>query len=372
MHLLILSGVAVLLVFGFIFGGGLFKTQTEHLSPLETQPVSSTTPLVSASPAATAPLRASLPPIPAQKTLSPGTHVFQTFNNCGPASLTMALSYFGITVTQQEVGSQIRPYQIASGDNDDKSVTLAELAAFAEEKNLLTYHRPAGNMNLVKQFIAADIPVITRTWLEPGEDIGHYRVIVGYDENRGILIQDDSLQGNDLEYTYAAYNELWQAFNYEFLVLVPQDKKEEAELILGALVDKNVAWEMALGLADQQLKTDDSDIYAHFNRAVALYELGQYEESVAAYERVASRLPRRMLWYQIEPILAYYKTNKFDQVLSMSQTIFESQNRAFSELYYIRGLIFESRNQPEQAAEAFSLADRYNSSSYWKANLSSL
>lgn len=370
MYTIILSLIAVILVGGAIWSG-LGSTAFDQFK----QPESTNSPVVTSTPAPTPTVTAtpvSLPPVPPRKVLSGSSHMFQTFNNCGPASLTMALSFFDITTTQQAVGTQLRPYQNAQGDNDDKSVTLIELAALAEEYGFMTYHRPAGDEELLKQFIAADIPVVTRTWLEPGEDIGHYRVVKGYDESRGVLIQDDSLQGKDLEYSYTDFKELWQAFNYEFLVLVPLEKQAQAEAILGELAAEKQAWRKALELADQQLESEPGDMYAQFNRVVALYELGEYEAAITAYEAVAARLPKRMLWYQIEPILAYYQTGQYDRVLSISQTIFESQNRAFSELHYLRGLIYEQQGQAQKASEAFSLAERYNSSEYWQQNLSSI
>jgi len=309
-----------------------------------------------------------LPP-PESKILPGGTHTFQTFNNCGPASLSMALSYYGIGATQLQLGSELRPFQNPQGNNDDKSVTLAELAGRGQEYGFIAYHRPAGDSEMVKLFIAYDILVITRTWLKPGEDIGHYRVIKGYDQTTGEFIQDDSLQGKDLRYSYQRYNELWEAFNYEFLVFVPEDKKAIAEAILGDKLDPQNAWQLALTQADTQLQTNPNNIYAGFNRSVALYHLGRDQESIAAYEQVANKLPSRMLWYQIEPLLAYYQLGDTDRVMSMSQQILTNQNRAFSELQYLRGMIFRKNNQETQAQEAFSAAQRYNTTPYWKLNL---
>ena len=40
----------------------------------------------------------------------------------------MALSYYGVRESQQDLGRDLRPYQNPQGNNDDKSVTLAELA----------------------------------------------------------------------------------------------------------------------------------------------------------------------------------------------------------------------------------------------------
>src|SRR3989344_1288639 len=89
--------------------------------------------------------------IPLQK------HVFQTFNNCGPASLSMALSYLGFDVSQAEIGQALRPYQIPKGDNDDKSVTFPEIAEYAKKYNLVAFHRPNGSIDMLKKFISNDI-----------------------------------------------------------------------------------------------------------------------------------------------------------------------------------------------------------------------
>ena len=302
----------------------------------------------------------SLPSPPTAKVLTGGTQVFQTFNNCGPASLSMALSHYDITVSQQELGRALRPFQHPTGDNDDKSVTLEELARKAQEYGFTVYHRPVGTMDVVKQFVSNDIPVITRTWLKEGDDIGHYRVIKGYDESSQEIIQDDSLQGKDLRYSYDEFNTLWKAFNYEYLVLIPEDKKEVAQAILGEQVDEEKAWQAAVQLSEDALQDNPTDIYASFNQSVALYHVGDYAGSIQAFERVESKLPKRMLWYRIKPILAYYKLKEYDRVFAITTAILENQNRAFSELYFIRGKIYEETDRLEQAELEFALAKRYN------------
>lgn len=309
------------------------------------------------------------PPRPSQKQLAGGTQVFQTFNNCGPAALSMALSHYGISVSQQVLGQALRPYQHPTGDNDDKSVTLAELATVAEEYNLIPYHRPAGTQEIIKQLLALDLPVVARTWLKPAEDIGHYRVITGYNDVTGQFTQDDSLQGADLHYAYAVFDELWGPFSYEFLVLVPPAKQAQVEAVLGELLDERVAWQRALQLADETLQTQPDDRYSMFNRSVALYHLGRHAEAIQAYEMVALRLPSRMLWYQIEPILAYYKNGDYDTVIQMADQILGRNNRAYSELYQLKGLIYQSTGEENLAQEMFRLAAVYNSTTAWKVNL---
>ena len=286
--------------------------------------------------------------------------VFQTFNNCGPAALSMTLSYFGINETQQKLGQDLRPYQNPQGDNDDKSVTLQELAKKADEYGLLSYHRPAGNIETIKLFISYDMPVITRTWLKKGDDIGHYRVIRGFDDTLGQIIQDDSLQGANLKYSYNDFLTLWQGFNYEYLVLVPKEKQAMAEAILGEDLDKKKAWEKALQTAQEELNKEPNNIFTEFNISVAYYYLGNYQKAVETFERVEAKLPFRMLWYQIEPILAYQKLNDYNRVFELTDKILNNYNRAFSELYYIRGEIFQEQGKRVLAKTEFEKATFYN------------
>src|SRR3989338_10589327 len=208
-------------------------------------------------------------PILPHKILATDYHVFQTFNNCGPAALSMALRFYKVIVSQQELGQALRPYQVPGGDNDDKSVTLQELAEKSKEYGFIPYHRPMGNPEIIKQFIANDMPVMTRTLTKPNEDIGHYRIIKGYDETRGIFIQDDSLQNKNLEYIYADFNEIWKKFNYEYLVLVPQEKVVIAEQILGENKDAKTVWQNTVENAGNELLQKPNDIYARFNLSVA-------------------------------------------------------------------------------------------------------
>ncbi len=276
----------------------------------------------------------------------------------------MALSYFGINETQQKLGQDLRPYQNPAGDNDDKSVTLEELAKKAQDYGLLSYHRPGGNIEQLKLFISYDIPVITRTWLKQGDDIGHYRVVRGYDDSTKQITQDDSLQGANLKYSYGDFLNLWQGFNYEYLVLVPKEKKSVAEAILGKSLNEQTAWEKALKIAEAELSQDPENIYTQFNISVAYYHLGNYQKSTETFESVEGKLPFRMLWYQIEPILAYQKLKNYDRVLRLTDEILSNHNRAFSELYQIRGEVYQDLGKEELAKIEFEKARFYNKNNF--------
>lgn len=306
------------------------------------------------------PIPSPLSEIPDRKILPTSYHVFQSFNNCGPASLSMTLAFYGIHVSQEELGEAIRPYQVINGDNDDKSVTLDELAEKAKDYGFIPYHRPNGSIKIMEQFLAHGIPVITRTWLHKDEDIGHYRVVKGYDKTTQQVIQDDSFQGKNLWYSYTDFNDIWKKFNYEYLVLIPKEKEEAAKQILGDNYDEKKSWHNAVEVIKQEIAKDPTDIYNHFNLSVAYYHTGNYKESIAEYEKVADQLPFRTLWYQIEPIQSYYEVGNYDNVFAITDSILNNQNRAFSELYVLRGNIYNKQGNKEAAKAEYEKAVYYN------------
>lgn len=297
---------------------------------------------------------------PPSKILANDYHIYQTFNNCGPAALSMALSYYGINESQQILGQALRPFQNAAGDNDDKSTTLDEMAEKSKDYGFVPYHRPNGNSDLIKLFIAYDIPVVARTWLKVTDDIGHYRVVKGYDDTTQEFIQDDSLQGKNLRYSYDDFDAIWKKFNYEYLVLVPQEKQEIAKAILGENADFKKAWENAVIVAQKEVDNNPSDIDARFNLSVALFNVGKFQQSTEEFEKVENQLPFRTLWYQIEPIEAYYELGNYDRVFAIIDKTLNPYNRAFSELYIIRGNIYKKQGNIEKARAEFEKAVFYN------------
>ena len=272
----------------------------------------------------------------------------------------MALSYYTITKSQEELGESLRPYQNPTGNNDDKSVTMEELAEKAKEFRFIPYHRPNGTPDLIKKFLYYDIPVMTRTMLEENSDIGHYRLVKGYDDATGEFIQDDSLQGHNLRYSYGLFTSLWHKFNYEYLILVPSDKEPIIKNLLGEDADLRVSWQKAVHQMEKELLVTPDDMYDHFNLSVALFHTGDYGKSISEFEKVETILPFRMLWYQIEPILAYVAVGNYEKVFRMTDAIFTNNNRAYAELYILRGDIYKTQGKSEEAKSEFEKAVYYN------------
>lgn len=282
--------------------------------------------------------------LPSEKMIEGLSHSWQSFNNCSSVALMAALSHWGVSDTQEAIAEATRPWNNPNGDNDDKSVTLYELAAYASEKyGMTTYVRPNGTIDLLRAFIANDIPVVARTLMYPEDDIVHYRTVRGYDENAKTIVESDGVYGPDKVVSYQDWMHLWKNFNYSYLIVITPDKKALVERILGAESNEQTSWRGAKARAEDELAKNPSDPIAHFNLLTAAFYLGDYDGTVREFEKLESRLTRRVLWYQHEPIEAYFKLGRYDPVLELTEKIIGDNNRSVSELYYMRGAVFEIR-----------------------------
>ena len=119
-------------------------------------------------------------------------HQQQTWNNCGPATLSMLMSYFNYMDTQQVIGAAIKPYK------DDKNVGPDELLSYAQSAGLKARIIVGGDIDMLKRLVAHDFPVIVESWFipEPGDEMGHYQLVVGYEGET--LSFFDSYHGNVL------------------------------------------------------------------------------------------------------------------------------------------------------------------------------
>lgn len=352
----------LLVAAGIIFGLNHLLSKPIVILPPGGAPAASEAPIKPAAgaPAAAEPYRVAN--LPSQKILTIPSHAFQSFNNCAPAALSIALSYHNIFKTQQELAADLRPYNNPQGINDDKSTVPEELGAKSEEYGLLSYYRANGNIDLLRQFIAAEIPVVMRTLLHADEDFAHYRVVKGYDNVTREIIQDDSYEGKNLRFSYEKFLNLWQQFNYEYLILVPANKRAVAEGILGENLDPVASWRGAARTAEAELAKNPNDIRARFNLSVASYWTGDYERSVEEFEKIATKLPQIVLWYQMQPIQSYFELGDHAKVLSWANAIL-ARNVSFEEMYILRGNVYLQQGRPELAKKEFEQALFYNKNS---------
>ncbi len=295
-----------------------------------------------------------LQPILEATQLTGFTHQWQTWNNCGPATITTNMSYFGRTETQADAAQFLKP------NKDDKNVSPHELAAYARTTGLEAIVRQGGTIDRLKTFLSHNLPVLTETWLvHDGDGLGHYRLITGYDDAAGQFNTSDSLNGPNYQVDYDQFEADWRVFNHLYLLVYPADQVELVRAIIGDELDDTVMYERILAQAQADATANPTEAIAYFNQGEALTRLERYQEAVVAFDRARELgLHWRRLWYQFSPFEAYYAVGHYQDVLDLAQATLRGTG-GLEEAYYYRGLALQATGQPG-AKEDFEAALAYN------------
>lgn len=312
--------------------------------------------------------------------LSGARHEYQRYNNCGPVTLGMALSYWGGSLTQYQIAPVLKP------NKNDKNVSPEEMVAFARKQGFGVHAGVAGDLGLLKRLLAGGFPVIIETWFVTPDHggMGHYRLLVGYDDSLGYFNAFDSYYGPKVTLRYGEMDALWQVFNRTYLVVYPPSRKAQLATLLGSRMNGQTELRMALELARRETQASPHNAFAWFNLGSTLLQLGNAEEAARAYDRsrqiapsrtldprrpanAVGNWPWRMLWYQFGPYEAYFKTGRYREVIVLANDVL-GRIDDHEESYYWRGLARKAHGNLE-AARADFLAALHYKPSYREATL---
>ncbi len=300
---------------------------------------------LSPSPAAT------LKPIPTNIQLDGFRHEYQTWNNCGPATLAMALSYWGWEGDQRPIAAFTKPI------SRDKNVMPYELAAYVEDvTQFAVVSRVGRDIELLCRFLAAELPVIVEKGFEgPDFDgwMGHYVLVTGYDDSERKFTLQDSYYGPDQVMEYGDLESYWRAFNFTYLVIYPAERRAEVTAILGYQFDEGYNNRYAAQKASDEIYVlaGRDQFFAWFNRGTNLAQLQDYTGAAAAYDEAFALYPGvpekerpwRMMWYQTGPYLAYYYSGRYQDVINLATTTLDAMSEpVLEESYYWRALAREN------------------------------
>ncbi len=289
---------------------------------------------------------------------------FQTWCNCGPVNLTMVLSYYGWTHDQQTAAAWLKP-TVA-----DKNVSPGDLVAYVEHQTelptLRALWRYGGDLERIKGFIAAGMPVIVESGFQPPEHewMGHYITVVAYDDAVQTLWVYDSYngigRGAGEELSYAEFDAWWRHFNRLMVIVYPQEHEAEVLALLGPLADPDSAAQTALVQAQAEIAASPGDVWAYFNLGTSSTATGEYAAAVQAFDHAFRLgLPFRMLWYQFGPYEAYYRTGRYYDVLRLADET-EAITAEVEETKVWRGLTLAALGRPTDALAQFDAALSFN------------
>lgn len=290
----------------------------------------------------------------------------QGWNNCGPTTITMGLTYFGYEQNQQRAVRFLKP------NAEDTNVSPNQLVDFVnadvgQELGVKALYRVGGTPDILKLLISNDFPVIIeRGIVEETEGwMGHYSLMVGYDESSSEYLLFDSWygynRGEGRRFGMDFIEEGWQQFNYTFLVIYPYGREQELMRLLGDYADYQKSAEIAASIAREEVAADQQDKWAWFNWGTSLTLLGDYQAAANAYDFARTlNLPFRMLWYQFGPYIAYYHVGRYDDVVALALAS-ERTTPYVEEIYYYRGLVYAAQGNANSAVFQFDRALQYNS-----------
>lgn len=300
-----------------------------------TTPIQNTTAVVEAKPAGS-------------KALLPGAKwVAQTFNNCGPATTSMVLQYFGFNIDQNTTKAALRT------NPDDTNVFTYEMARYLKDEygieSKLMYN---GTGQRLRQLVANGFYVVVEDWLHPNEDIGHVTIIRGFDDEQGVFIADDSYIGVNITYKYDGFEQTqWKAFNREYLPVYKPEQEELLKAIIGEDWDPEIMYQGAVRKAQEDIVKNSNDMYAYFNLGTSYFGLNEFEKAKNAFEKSRSLgWPGRMLWYQIQPVQTYNKLGEYQKALELANIGLRS-NDSFPELHIEKAIAYRGLGQNDLAQE---------------------
>jgi len=203
------------------------STQNALASPTATK--SGSLPAPTGSPAPT-PL-----PLPAAFSLPALEWEKQDWNNCGPATLALAMRQFGWEGDQDDISELLKP------DRPYRNVIVETLACFVRIQAgwVNAEYRVGGYLETRKRFLTAGYPVVIEKSFEMAEAEGgewaaHYLLPAGHDDALRQFMAQDSSHGAGLPVSYDDVEECWRTFNHVYMVAFPAEDAQAIAGLMGA------------------------------------------------------------------------------------------------------------------------------------------
>ncbi len=287
-------------------------------------------------------------------------HTFQGWNNCGPATLSIALSYWGIGASQANIAAFVKP------DPEDRNVRPDELVAFVHSEGYEATVRINGSLDLLKRLIRAGYPVIVQEGFDPEPDrlgwMGHYLLLTGYNDAAQSFNTMDSYLGPNESEAYSKLDRYWRHFDRTYIVAYPPDQESEIAGLIGADMDDQTMYANALTQALNEKDQNPGDPFAWFNLGTIYVALGDYDAAATSFDLARERgTPWRMLWYEFGPYEAYLHVggNRLYDVTTLADAVLK--NNVYSEeAYYYKGLALQALGEATAARNEFNKALHYN------------
>lgn len=150
-------------------------------------------------------------------------YVQQMHNYCGPASLTSVLTFWGLDIDQATIGKAVF-------DKSLQATNGADMILFARAKGFSAYSWNS-DMGDLKAKLLTGCPVIVLQDSSITDKSGHYRVAIGYDDDKKVIYVNDPYEPDTKSISYDRFQTLWNRHgNWALLVCAKEKDQFKVEL----------------------------------------------------------------------------------------------------------------------------------------------
>jgi tetratricopeptide (TPR) repeat protein len=281
-------------------------------------------------------------------------------NYCGPAAMAMVLSYWKDNKqSQRKIAKEMHGFEEEIAYN-------SEMVLYPRTIGMMSYSFN-GNIQKLKEIIKKDIPLIVLHKPVKQIDKGHYRVVIGFDEDSHQIIFHDPLLGERFAADYDMFNELWHwgedinKRNWTLVVVPDEIEFDSLNIKSKYLTHINMAtsyyrrqeYEKSLPIWELACSENESDPYPVYSLAMTHIRLDNKQKALEYAEKAVNMDKKNAFALDVLG-LAYYKIGKLEDSLDiLSQAMRLAPEAEFIRQHYlvVRNNYIDSHKKKEEESK---------------------
>lgn len=145
----------------------------------------------------------------------------QRTDYCGPATLAMIINFWGLNITQDEIAEEVYS-SVLKGTLSIQMVLYAIKQGFEAE----IYN---GSLLDIKDKLTLGLPLIVSHRANTGDEIVHYLVILGFDDNKKVIYVHSGEKENQA-IDYQTFLERWNLANNLTILVYPKEGRKPSAI----------------------------------------------------------------------------------------------------------------------------------------------
>ena len=290
--------------------------------------------------------------------LEPMSHWFQGWNQCAEESIAMSVSYFGMKLDPNAVTAFLRPNNGVKGSKNVESNRIVDYL-HSQGMHADAYH--GGTVDRVKRLVAVGVPVIVGQWQNRTDHagVGHWRVVRGYDDAKGVFLINDSMEGAAVPISYAAFDDLWTVYNYVYIPVWNDRLVPNVQKVMGDEMNLTVNITHDIAYVRNRIEQQPTNADLPFALGGAYFQAGEFQKAVDSYHKardmgLIQKYPWT-LWYQSWPVTAMVNLGMNNEALQVSQENIRSAG-VYGIMHYERGIVYEKQGDIATAKHEYQMA----------------